>query len=571
MKTNLNKRPCNKCGSSDALQPYYDVETGKTDGYCFACNTSFPYLGAEDKPNKKRKHMYTTTTKEEVNTYDYRGENDRGIVREINERYGVRVGYNETTREVASVYYPYYIKGKLSGYKVRILPKDFDHPNIGSIKGVDLFGSHLCDKQHKTIIVTEGEEDCLAVCQILWEYVGRKIFPNVVSLINGAQSANKLESFKDFLEGFEKIILCFDNDKHGLKAREDAASVLDPTKLYFLELPLKDASECLLQGKSEDVIKAYLNPTKYKPENVFNISELEELFFTEETHQTVLYPEGWAKFNEMTEGMKLGDLDIFTGASSNGKTQVFREIAVNLLTRTDAKIGCLFLEEATKKTLYGLSGTLIGKRIAKPSVRKNLTEDEKKQVWDMLSKSGRIEIRRNTWDGMTETSIFNEIIYMIDIKKCKYILLDHIEMILPSNGSIDPNSHVKNVVTKLKAIASIKEVWIGLAAHLRKSQNNISFERGAIASQEDLKGASDAFQRPDGVYFIQRNRYHSDLFMRDVSCLHVLKNREISVCGEADYLKFDQETGRMSAIKKPALGIIEKGQSAQSFDFMGDF
>lgn len=564
MQNKLEKQACLSCSSRDGLQPYNYPNSDRLNGWCFSCHTYFSDL---DKPEKTYKFSPAISiTKEEIaSSYPFGTDPKRKIGSVTCEHYGVKFSVNEMSGIPDTVYYPAHIDGDLSGYKVRGLPKDFKG-SIGNIKGCDLFGWNTVDFTLKNIIITEGEEDALAISEVIYSKYNRR--PNVVSLLNGSGIDKSIKKVVNRLEEFEKIILCFDNDDEGQKAISTLSLYIKSEKIYTMHLSEKDASDCHKKGKDEQILENFIHPFKYTSKRIARISEFKDEFFSTENQELVLYPKEWRIFNSLTEGLKLGDLDLFTGASSNGKTQLFREIVLNLLEITDSNVGCLFLEESQKKTMYALGGMHIGKRTTIPSVINSLEDKEKKEMWDFLSRDNRICLKKNKKrdkddSELTDNEIFAAVSSLIKSEHCRYIIIDHLDMI-PIENSERVNTHKKTeeIIRILKNFATDNNVWIGLAAHLRKgSTTSTPFEKGAIASQEDLKGASGIYQRADGLYYIQRNRTHSIESMRDISRLHVLKSRDLSRCGEADFLRYDQTTGRMSWTNEPEWAIIETKKS----------
>ena len=83
-----------------------------------------------------------------------------------------------------------------------------------------LFGQHLFPSTGKRIVITEGELDA-ASC-----YEAMENWP-MVSLPHGAASAKKdLQKQIPLLQGYEEIVLFFDNDDAGRRAVEQAATIL---------------------------------------------------------------------------------------------------------------------------------------------------------------------------------------------------------------------------------------------------------------------------------------------------------------------------------------------------------
>src|SRR5690606_5630789 len=182
-------------------------------------------------------------------------------------KFGYFVGeFNGKTVQVA----PYYNKeGQLVAQKVRFPNKDFI--TTGDFKKVSLFGSQLWGSGGKKLVITEGEIDAMTVSQLQ----GHK-WP-VVSVPNGAQgAANSIKDNLEWVMSFEEVILMFDMDDPGRKAAVKVAELLPPGKAKIASLPLKDANECLVQGKGEEVIRAIWNAREYRPDGIVDIDELIE-------------------------------------------------------------------------------------------------------------------------------------------------------------------------------------------------------------------------------------------------------------------------------------------------------
>ncbi len=553
-KISLEKRACLKCHSSDALQPYQQ-DDGSVNGWCFSCSSWFN-LDEEPKKEFKKKNMLT---KEEVLGFAIRGENERGINNETNQRYGIRSSCNESTGERNTDYYPYYIDNQLCGYKMRVLPKDFECSSVGSIKNSDLFGWHLLNFSHKRVIITEGEEDAVSIAQVLWEFYNKRDWPNVISLANGSGVGKSLDKHIKKLNQFEKIIVCFDNDEQGQKALTELSLKVDIKKLYVMQLSEKDANDCLRAGKQQEIVDAFKNAKQFRPHGVVNGEDLKDLFFEDDTDEYYPFPESWKLMNATTYGMKVPALDVFTSDTSNGKTQLCRELVVHLINTTQEKIGCIFLEESSRDTLKGLVSLTLDKRLTLPDVRKGMSREELEKGWSALQIK-RLEFRRTEWNKIGNNSVLSAVRFMAEGADCKFIFLDHLSIVVSADSDRgQERERIDTLMTNLKSMAMQMNVWIGVVVHLRKSSpQGVPFSKGGVATGEDLRGSKGIEQLGNQVYFIQRNRYHSDEKMRNVLRLWVLKNRTEGSCGPMDFLEFKKDTGRMPAIPVPDYPIIEK-------------
>jgi hypothetical protein len=103
--------------------------------------------------------------------------------------FDVRAAVSEVDGELQEYWYPYKTEeGELTGYKCRVLPKDFASKGVtGKIK--NLFGQHLT-QGNRFLIIVEGEHDALAAREIMVKLKGKSY--NVVSLPNGANEEGTL-------------------------------------------------------------------------------------------------------------------------------------------------------------------------------------------------------------------------------------------------------------------------------------------------------------------------------------------------------------------------------------------
>jgi twinkle protein len=104
----------------------------------------------------------------------------------------------------------------------------------------------------------------------------------MVSLPSGAAAAKKsIQRAIPWLQGYEEIVLFFDNDEAGRKATEEAASVLPPGKTKIARLEeYKDASDALQANDSEAIRRAIWDAKPYRPDGIVDGKTLLELVTT---------------------------------------------------------------------------------------------------------------------------------------------------------------------------------------------------------------------------------------------------------------------------------------------------
>jgi len=204
-------QPCNDCGSSDALT-YYDWGS-----MCFKCGKT--------RRNGKGDGVVQTLTKvstrlSNVHELQYESIKERSLTRDTCLEYGIGT-------KGGSYYFPYYSGDDLVAFKKRqIADKRFSIEGDWN-KGT-LFGQQLFAKGGKYVTITEGEFDAAAAYQML----GSK-YP-VVSVRNGAgNAAQDIKNNYEWLDTFENVVICFDNDDAGRVAATQVAEILGTKAKIF--------------------------------------------------------------------------------------------------------------------------------------------------------------------------------------------------------------------------------------------------------------------------------------------------------------------------------------------------
>lgn len=288
----LGHYPCPSCLSNDNLAVYikHDDE-GKEylDGSCFTPNCANKFMTEEQLREegvleegfvtpKVKPVTRTAITKEEYKALTSRTNHDttmkdgslyRGIKPETAHFYG-HLFQRDSNGEIIRTYYPETkstFKGELNslrGYKSRDLPKVFGRHNVGIVgTSNDFSGQHKFPNGGKWVLIVGGEECKLAAAQMLRDYqIQRKQEDYdriaVVGIHCGEGSLAKVcANSYDWLDTFEEIILCMDNDEAGRKAIQDAVKVLPENKVKVMTTSLKDCSEMLQQGKQKQFISNF--------------------------------------------------------------------------------------------------------------------------------------------------------------------------------------------------------------------------------------------------------------------------------------------------------------------------
>jgi twinkle protein len=491
----------------------------------------------------------TFITFEEVQSLPIFGIPHKGIRRDACEVYGVRTEFSGTG-EPTRTWYPHYLEGGLAGFKGKSNSKSFSA--VGDIKQGLLFGQHSIKPGGNLLILTEGEDDCLAVWQCLVDHSTLDGWtPSVVSISHGASAASgDVTRNLEFVDSFKKVVICFDNDEAGKKATDEVCAIL-PGKAHVAKLVLKDANEMLLAGKGEELKWDLLkHARKYQPDGIINGADTWDRYWTQSNQECHNYPATWIELNRMTYGYRLGSLVTITSGTGVGKTQLMRELKYHVWESTNFGIADISLEEDVGDSVSGLMSLHMGQRLHLPDV--SVEESRERLVHEELFSSGRFMFYDH-FGGMDDSNLLGKIRYFAACG-CQCIFLDHLSIVISEYAAEgNERERIDTVMTKLAKIAKELNVVIFIVVHLRKVGGGESFEQGAVPTLDDLRGSGTLKQLSWDVIALSRNQQHPDIYCRNVSRLTVLKCRFSGRTGPADYLAFDSQTGRMKGVAKPPL------------------
>jgi len=512
---------CEHCGSKDNAALYDDGHT-----YCFGCQT---YTSGEGEIMKDHESKPESRTEKNLIYGDVSALSKRGITEETCRKFGYEVGELRGTPVQIANYRNEH--GQIVAQKVRDADKNFTI--LGEAKEMGLYGQHLWITGKK-LIVCEGEIDCLTVSQ-----VQRNKYP-VVSLPNGAQSGKKaLMKAWDWLNGFDEIILMFDQDEAGQKSALECAEALPVGKVKIAKLGHKDANEALQKGAEAEIIDAIWRAKDWRPDGIVSSSELLEDVLKEDVVSSVGYP--YQKLNEITRGIRPATLVTICAGSGVGKSTLVSEIAYHLHTN-DQKVGMLMLEESETTTMLGLYGLHLNKNIKQDTQRETYTKDEIRNAHREMFREYDVQLFKHF--GSTSLEIIcNRIQYMVKAMGCTHIILDHISIVVSglTSGVTDERRLIDHCMTVLRSLVQELQITLFLVSHLTRPQG-VGHEAGGRVSLSQLRGSHSLAQLSDQCIGLQVNPEDPTDDTRDIV---VLKNRFTGQVGWAGRLKYNRATGRL--------------------------
>ncbi len=512
---------CSKCSSSDANAVYSNGST-----YCFSCKASSQAGSYET--SVEFNVIQTQLSLEEIALLPV--EPIRNISKKVLYNAGVKVEYDQN-RNVISHFYPITINKKVKAYKKRIVAtKDFRV--VGKAEVPELFNQSNCGR-YKNLVITEGEIDCLSLLEMLTK---AKAKFDVVSIVNGAQSARRnIASNLDFVNKYEKIFICFDMDEVGIDAANDAAHVIKPGKAHIVNSVYKDANDALCKEQSDTYLSNVWGAKVYKPDNFVSGEKIWDAFKERSTVKSVPYPTCLKGVNDLVFGQRLGEITLFTSGTGSGKSTVVKETILNLLEKTESKVGLISLEESIGDTATKLIGMSINKNIRMPE---DVTEEEARKGYEKVFGDERL-ILLDHQGSVADTSLLDRIEYLAALG-CSYLILDHITIAVSEGvGGATGNEAVDKVMSSLLKIVKRYNIHLTLISHLRKSSGEgKSFEEGIMPNLDSIKGSGSIKQISFDIIGFARNMMAAEPSDRNIVKFAVLKSRFSGLtgpCGQATY------------------------------------
>ena len=531
-------QPCPLCNSSDAVGINED-DSAK----CFSCGEFMPsYTNACG--GKDMQTAITTPTKKPdmVDEGKFSPLTDRKISQATATKYGVKC-VHDLKGNVVKHMYPYYNGHELSATKYRnVVTKDFFVS--GSYNDTGLFGQQLF-KGGKYVTITEGECDAMSAFELL----GSKWA--VVSIKRGAQGAVRdVKESLEFFEEFENVIIAFDNDKAGKEASIKVARLFKPSKAKILTLPhnFKDPNDMLRSNRHKEFVECWWASKIYTPSGVINVSEQREKFHNRERKESVPYP--YKGLNKKLYGLRQGELVTLTGGTGLGKSSVTRELEHHLIKNTEDNVGIIALEEDWRRTIDGILSIEANARLYVDQIRDRFSKEELDKMFDILyDGDNRNRVWVHSHFGTNDIDdIFTKLRFMIIGCDCKWVVVDHLHMLVSAVHEGDERRAIDSIMTRLRSLVEETGAGIILVSHLRRVDGNKGHENGIEVSLSHLRGSNSIGQLSDCVIALERNQQSDDFEEARTTKLRVLKSRYTGDVGMACSVVYDSETGRLSEV-----------------------
>ena len=450
---------------------------------------------------EKEEYVDNKETVKDISKYPFVDAKDRKVTKATCEKFGIRAGLSEKDGKTVEAYYfpSYDQKGKVVGYTKQDITKHKTEKGhwstIGSVSiSNKLFGQELAEgisRKRTNIIITEGQWDAASTYQSLVDSVqGTKyanLEPQVVSIPLG--TANSVESLlhnESFLTSFDACVFFFDNDQctpaevkkgimRGFEAREACAAALIDTGLSLMtvvaEGEYKDASDYLQNDNSEALAKlVQFNKRLFSTEKIVRAGDI--------SLETIIAPmekgvvvDCFPKTMERLYGFRLKELTMILAPSGVGKSTVCSILADRFM-KAGYKLGMIFLEEGNKDTFQRLiaSELKVNYLKFKRDPLSVASKEEITRVYNNITQNDKL-ILLNHFGSMPIDSLMAKVKHMVLVEGCKYVVLDHLSMVVSGNDTDNERKELDMVMTALASFCAANDVHLIVVCHINRSDS----------------------------------------------------------------------------------------------------
>lgn len=325
-----------------------------------------------------------------------------------------------------------------------------------------LFGKQAVDELIgvEGVTLCEGELDALS-------YWTQGI--PAVSIPDGVDNTKWIELDYEWLEQFESIYVSFDMDKPGKQAAQKILDRLGRERCFLVELPKKDANECLCAGIAMqqyiDNAKA-IDPDEIKRANHFTAEAWLKL--KPETRKQEGFDTPW----KIPFKIRANELTVISGYEGSGKTGGLQHLAVHLISQGQKGI-IASMEVPAANTLKDL--------IVTADANNNIEKNKFRLVGDWLSESLFI------YDHVGVAK-WQEMLKAFEYAHKKYgVFFFVIDSLLKCGIRTDDYNMQTQFVNELCTFMNKYPVHIFLVAHAKKSKEG----QHVVPDDDDIKGSGD--------------------------------------------------------------------------------
>ncbi len=394
-------------------------------------------------------------------------------------------------------------------------------------------------------------------------------------------TANAVDTFANnekFIRGYEKVVLGFDNDeatalekerkvKKGKEATDDVAAFLLTDNIFVARYPnerndpsgVKDVRDMYDAGKGREIWNMFSKAEdRYVPDKLISLSNITIENLRKKKKDGVPLP-GMPRLYELTKGPRTGELWTLTGPSGGGKSTISRKIEyaiVNYLRdmsipRLDGwteheKVAIIRLEEDEEESVNSLYAEelKVDPKAFVADPEQFLTEEQHLEIHQRWIKEDKIKIFDH-FGSIPTDQLIQKLKQMVFLDGCKWIILDHLSMVISGLKSDNERRDLDNIMTELAAFCKQYDVFILSISHMKRKELQLPKDKDGNmlpfwypVRKEDLRGSA-ALEQLSWIVLGVEPEELPDRSRGRVRVV-VMKNRPHKKLGVADTMIMDE-------------------------------
>lgn len=427
----------------------------------------------------------------------------RGISRDTGITFGciwMKAFFPDLRKETGAIAYNYAKDGYTTGYKLRSL-EEKAHVCTKALKIP--FGMDMLDmRENKTIIICEGELDCLS-------YYEAGV-TNVVSVPNGAQSLSRDEKgfmweLKSHIDQAERVIIAADNDEAGEKMADELSRRIGRYKCWKIEYPeaCKDANDVLMKYSKAKLAEVITNA---QPWPISGLYEADHYF----DKMDELYEKGFE--GKIKTGMEnidtiysvgKGLLTVVTGIPGNGKSTFVDQLMLNLTRMYGYKLAVCSFENPPEIHISKLAEMLTGKTFFDRELGQKMSIGEKQAAQKWIKRYFYF-LQQDDGSKSTVEDIIERVKTAVFRFGVNCVVIDPYNYIERPKSMENETQFIDDMLTRFRLVAMAHDLHIWFVAHPTKMPMDAD-GKYQIPRGYSISGSSAWYSKPDFGLTVHRS------------------------------------------------------------------
>jgi twinkle protein len=432
----------------------------------------------------------------------------RGISNNTLLRFGITQSIEwmpKANKETTAICFNYFRNNELVNIKFRAAQKDFKLEKDAEL----IFYNLNAIKDEKTVVIVEGEIDCLSMYEA-------GIY-NVVSVPNGANVSGNvnlkyLDNCFEYFHDKEKIIIAVDADEAGERLKTELVRRFGKEKCNYIEYPdgCKDTNEILVKYGKDLIVQTIANAKDFPIDGIVPHEDIANdvlnYFNNGYPKGTEVEIEGFNEYLRLSDGQ----MTIVTGAPGSGKSEFVDYIMATTAVKSGWKWAvCSF--ENTPSALHAtkLAEKLTGKAFDfRKDTAQRMSETELSFILPFIG-SNFYFINPNDTNTTIE-GILSKAAELVARKGINGLLIDpwnYIEHKIP-NGQTE-TQYISEALTKIKVAAMKLGIHIFIIAHPAKLQKIGNVYE--IPTLYSISGSAHFYNKTDNGFTVYRDNENNNV------------------------------------------------------------